>query len=128
MFGMSLEKKIIAIGPEVTIPSDSRPQALKGSHDRKIKSYTPLTTYSGERNALRRRDRDSDIHRLPSPPHDFKKVGQSDIWLDPRKVVHLDVFFPKLQELRQRAQQLTLVKVKSHSGCQLFESNGRRVG
>jgi hypothetical protein len=42
MFGMSLEKKIIAIGPEVTIPSDSRPQALKGSHDRKIKSYTPL--------------------------------------------------------------------------------------
>jgi hypothetical protein len=40
--GISLEKKKIAIGPEVTIPSDFCPQALKGSHDRKIKSYMPL--------------------------------------------------------------------------------------
>jgi ribonuclease HI len=51
----------------------------------------------------------------------LKKWGQSDFWPDPRKVIHLDVIFPLLQELHEWTQQLTLVKVKSHSGCQLNE-------
>jgi hypothetical protein len=36
-------------------------------------------------------------------------------------VIHLDVIFPLLQELHEWTQQLTLVKVKSHSDCQLNE-------
>jgi hypothetical protein len=48
----------------------------------------------------------------------LKKWGRSDFWPDPREVIHFDVMFPLLQELRQWTQQLTLVKVKSHSGCQ----------
>ena len=51
----------------------------------------------------------------------LKKWGRSDFWPDPREVIHFDVIFPLLQELRQWTQQLTLVKVKSHSGCQLNE-------
>jgi len=42
IIGISFAKRKIAIGPEVTIPSDSRPQALIEAHDRKIKSYMPL--------------------------------------------------------------------------------------
>jgi hypothetical protein len=34
--------KVVAIGPEVTIPSDSRPQAFTEAYDRKIKCYGPL--------------------------------------------------------------------------------------
>jgi hypothetical protein len=41
--GISFAKRKIAIGPEVTIPSDSRPQALTEAYDRKIKCYGPLT-------------------------------------------------------------------------------------
>jgi hypothetical protein len=51
----------------------------------------------------------------------LKKWGRSDFWPDPREVIHFDVIFPLLQELRQWTQQLKLVKVKSHSGCQLNE-------
>jgi hypothetical protein len=46
---------------------------------------------------------------------------RSDFWPNPREVIHFDIIFPLLQELRQWTQQLTLVKVKSHSGCQLNE-------
>ena len=41
--GISFAKRKIAIGPEVTIPSDSRLQALTEAYDRKIKCYWPLT-------------------------------------------------------------------------------------
>ena len=51
----------------------------------------------------------------------LKKWGRSDFWPDPREVVHFDVILPLLLELRQWPQQVTLVKVKSHSGCQLNE-------
>jgi len=40
--GISFVKKKIAIGPEVTIPSDSRPTALLEAHNRKLQSYSPL--------------------------------------------------------------------------------------
>ena len=42
--GISLEKKKIAIGPEVTFPSDSWQAALQGAHSRKTQSYNPLIT------------------------------------------------------------------------------------
>jgi hypothetical protein len=41
--GISFAKRKIAIGTEVTIPSDSRQQALTEAYDRKIKCYGPLT-------------------------------------------------------------------------------------
>ena len=40
--GISFVKKKIAIGPEITIPSDSRPTALLEAHNRKLQSYGPL--------------------------------------------------------------------------------------
>ena len=42
--GISLEKKKIALGPEVTLPSDSWPAALQGAQSRKTQSYSPLIT------------------------------------------------------------------------------------
>ena len=42
-------------------------------------------------------------------------------WLDPRDVLHFDILFPPIQELCPWTEKLTLVKVKSHSGCQLNE-------
>jgi hypothetical protein len=41
--GISFAKRKIAIGLEVTIPSDSCPPVLTEAYDRKIKSYRPLT-------------------------------------------------------------------------------------
>ena len=40
----SLAKKKIAIGPEVSLPSDSRMVALQEAHSRKTQSYGPLIT------------------------------------------------------------------------------------
>jgi hypothetical protein len=43
--GISFARSQISIGPEVTIPSDSRPLALSDgivACDRKLKSYRPL--------------------------------------------------------------------------------------
>ena len=51
----------------------------------------------------------------------LQKWGRSDFWPGPREVLHFDVIFPLIQELRQWSEQLTLVKVKSHTGCQLNE-------
>jgi ribonuclease HI len=48
----------------------------------------------------------------------IKKWERSDFWSDLREVIHFDVIFPLLQEL-QWIQLRTLVKVKSHPGCQL---------
>ena len=39
----------------------------------------------------------------------------------PKEVVHFDVIYPLLLELRQWIGDLVLVKVKSHSGCLLNE-------
>ena len=36
---ISLAKKKIAIGPDVSLPSDSRMEALQEAHSRKIQSY-----------------------------------------------------------------------------------------
>ena len=41
---ISLAKKKIAIGPEVSLPSDSRMAALQEAHSRKTQSYGPLIT------------------------------------------------------------------------------------
>ena len=41
---ISLAKKKIAIGPEVSFPSDFRMAAPKEAHSRKTKSYGPLIT------------------------------------------------------------------------------------
>ncbi len=48
----------------------------------------------------------------------LKMLGRSNFW---REVIHFDVIFPLLQELRHWTQQLTLVNVRKHSGCQLNE-------
>ena len=41
---ISLAKKKIAFGPEVSLPSDSRMEALQEAHNRKTQSYGPLIT------------------------------------------------------------------------------------
>ena len=41
---ISFAKKKIAIGPEVSLPSDSRMEALQEAHRRKTLSYGPLIT------------------------------------------------------------------------------------
>jgi hypothetical protein len=41
--GISFAKRKTVLGLEVTIPSDSRPQALMEAYVRKIKCYRPLT-------------------------------------------------------------------------------------
>ena len=41
---ISFVKKKIAIGPEVSLPSDSWLAALQGGHNRKTQSYSPLIT------------------------------------------------------------------------------------
>jgi hypothetical protein len=43
IIGISFAKRKIAIGPEVTIPSDSSPQSLTAAYERKLQSYRPLT-------------------------------------------------------------------------------------
>ena len=51
----------------------------------------------------------------------LQKWGQSDFWPDSRDLIHFDVVFPLLQEIRQWTKPLRPVKVKSHTGCQLNE-------
>ena len=41
---ISLAKKKIAIGPEVSLTSDSRMAALQEAHSRRTQSYVPLIT------------------------------------------------------------------------------------
>ena len=41
---ISFAKKKIAICPEVSLPSDSRMEALQEAHSRKTQSYGPLIT------------------------------------------------------------------------------------
>jgi hypothetical protein len=45
--GISFAKRKLAIGPEVTIPSDSSPQALTEAYDMKIKCSKDMSTQDG---------------------------------------------------------------------------------
>jgi hypothetical protein len=51
----------------------------------------------------------------------IRKWGRSDFHPSPKEVVHFAVIYPLLQELRQWLGRVTLVKVKSHTGCLLNE-------
>jgi ribonuclease HI len=51
----------------------------------------------------------------------IRKWGRSDFHPSPKEVVRFAVIYPLLQELRQWLGRVTLVKVKSHTGCLLNE-------
>jgi ribonuclease HI len=51
----------------------------------------------------------------------IRKWGRSDFHPSPKEVVHFAVIHPLQQELRQWLGRVTLVKVKSHTGCLLNE-------
>ena len=51
----------------------------------------------------------------------LQRWGQVSFHPHPADVVHFDVIFPLLDELRQRTGPVRLVKVKSHTGCLLNE-------
>jgi hypothetical protein len=51
----------------------------------------------------------------------IRKWGRSDFHPSPKEVVHFTVIYPLLQELRQWLGRVTLIKVKSHTGCLLNE-------
>jgi hypothetical protein len=49
----------------------------------------------------------------------LRKWGSNDFHPNPKEIVHFAVIRPLLHELRQWSGNLTLVKVKSHTGCLL---------
>jgi ribonuclease HI len=51
----------------------------------------------------------------------IRKWGRYDFHRSPKEVVHFAVIYPLLQELRQWLGKVTLIKVKSHTGCLLNE-------
>ena len=51
----------------------------------------------------------------------LQKWGRHDFHPNPKDVVHFDIISPLLMELRQRPGQITLVKIKSHTGCLMNE-------
>jgi ribonuclease HI len=51
----------------------------------------------------------------------LRKWGRNDFHPNPKEIVHFAVIRPLLHELRQWSGKLTLVKVKSHTGCLLNE-------
>ncbi len=51
----------------------------------------------------------------------IRKWGRYDFHPSPKEVVHFAVIYPLLQELCQWLGSVTLVKVKSHTGCLLNE-------
>jgi hypothetical protein len=51
----------------------------------------------------------------------IRKWGRSDFHRSPREIVHFAVIYPLLQELRKWVGKVTLVQVKSHTGCLLNE-------
>jgi hypothetical protein len=51
----------------------------------------------------------------------LQRWGQVSFHPHPADVVHFDVIFPLLKELRRRTGLVRLVKVKSHTGCLLDE-------
>ena len=65
----------------------------------------------------------------------LRKWGTHNFHPRPKEVVHFDVIYPLLLELRQWSGDLVLMKIKSHTGCLRNEradeyadprSNGRR--
>ena len=51
----------------------------------------------------------------------LRKWGHSDFYPGPKEVIHFTVIRPLISELRQWAGNITLLKVKSHTGCLLNE-------
>jgi hypothetical protein len=51
----------------------------------------------------------------------LRKWGHSDFDPGPKEVLHFDVISPLLHELRKLLGNVTLVKIKSHSGCLMNE-------
>jgi len=51
----------------------------------------------------------------------LRKWGRCDYHPRPKDVVHFDVIWQLLVELRKWSGQIRLVKIKSHSGCLLYE-------
>ena len=56
----------------------------------------------------------------------LQKLGQSEFWRT-RDFLHFNVLFPLIRELCQWTEQLTLVKVKSHFGCELNKMADERA-
>ncbi len=48
-------------------------------------------------------------------------MGSKRFYPDPKEVVHFDIIRHLLHELRQWSGNVTLVKIKSHSGCLMNE-------
>ena len=51
----------------------------------------------------------------------LSKWGRHDFHPSPKEVVHFDIIFPLLEELRQWRGKITLMKIKSHAGCLMNE-------
>ena len=51
----------------------------------------------------------------------LQKWGKNDYHPRPKEVVHFDVIYSLLMELRRWAGKITLVKIKSHTGCLMNE-------
>ena len=51
----------------------------------------------------------------------LRKWGRSDYYPRPKEIVHFDVIRPLLIELHKWPGKITIVKIKSHSGCYLNE-------
>ena len=52
----------------------------------------------------------------------LRKWGTHNFHPQSKEVVHFDVMYPLLLELRQWSGYLVLLKIKSHTDCQLNES------
>ncbi len=53
---------------------------------------------------------------------DKSRWGRIDFYPDPKEVVHFDVIHHILFELHQLSGNVTLVKIKSHTGCLMNDS------
>jgi hypothetical protein len=51
----------------------------------------------------------------------LSKWGRHDFHPSPKEVVHFDIIYPLLEELRQWRGKITLMKIKSHAGCLMNE-------
>ena len=51
----------------------------------------------------------------------LRKWGRSEFHPDPKEIIHFTVIYPLIEELRQWTGNITLLKVKSHTGCLLNE-------